>query len=249
MDEIDDARRTSFDRAAELYDRARPSYPDALIEHIAARVPGRRVVEIGAGTGKATEVYARHGYDVVALEPGANLAAVLRGKQLPGVRVVETTFEAWTPDQTYDLVTAAQAIHWIDPAQRYTRTAEVARAIAVIRNEIDWPAFGPRADFDAAYARFMDPGEPKTIDAVCGAYVADIAASGRWTTVSATRFPSPQRYTTDAYLQLLRTYSNHALLPAERQRGLFDAIAEAIERRGGAIEIPYLALLFLATRS
>ena len=46
-----------------------------------------------------------------------------------------------------------------DPAQRYTRTADVARAIAVIRNEIDWPAFGPRPDFDAAYARFMDPGE------------------------------------------------------------------------------------------
>ena len=95
----------------------------------------------------------------------------------------------------------------------------------------------------------MDPGEPKTIDAVCGEYVADIAASGRWTTADAARFPSPQRYTTDAYLQLLRTYSNHALLPAERQRGLFDAIAEAIERRGGAIEIPYLARCCLSRRA
>jgi len=77
---IDEASRTSFDRNAELYDAARPSYPEALVDEVVAAsgIPaGGRILEIGAGTGKATVPFARRGYAVVALEPGANLATIL----------------------------------------------------------------------------------------------------------------------------------------------------------------------------
>jgi len=63
--EIDDARRRSFDATAELYDAVRPSYPDALADEVLARA-GRRVLEIGAGTGKATVVFARRGASIEA---------------------------------------------------------------------------------------------------------------------------------------------------------------------------------------
>src|SRR5207245_4033557 len=81
MTGIDEAGRTSFDRNAELYDAARPPYPDALVDVAVVRSgiqAGGRILEIGAGTGKATLAFARRGYAILALEAGANMAAVLR---------------------------------------------------------------------------------------------------------------------------------------------------------------------------
>src|ERR1051325_8579807 len=90
---IDDARRVSFDANAELYDAVRPSYPDALADDVIARA-GRRILEIGAGTGKATAVFARRGASIVAIEPGPSMAAVLRRNTAElDVTVEETTFE------------------------------------------------------------------------------------------------------------------------------------------------------------
>ncbi|NUS54743.1 MAG: SAM-dependent methyltransferase, partial [Streptomycetaceae bacterium] len=62
-------RARSFGEAADLYERYRPGYPAALYAHIAAAVPGPRVLEIGAGTGIATRQLLAVGLDVVALEP------------------------------------------------------------------------------------------------------------------------------------------------------------------------------------
>src|SRR5882672_11678836 len=110
MSQIDEARRTSFDARAELYDAIRPSYPDALADDVIAAA-GRRILEIGAGTGQATVVFARRGASIVAIEPGASLAAVLR-KNVVGrdVTVEETTFEAWPIARPFDTVIAAQSI-------------------------------------------------------------------------------------------------------------------------------------------
>src|SRR5262249_17892327 len=137
MSQLDEARRTSFDGHAELYDAARPSYPDMLADDVIAR-GGRRVLEIGAGTGQATVVFARRGASVVAIEPGANRAAVLR-RNVAGhdAAVEQTTFEAWPITRSFDVVMAAQAIHWVDPAVRYVKIAEVLGAsgtLALVRN-------------------------------------------------------------------------------------------------------------------
>src|SRR5262249_27615202 len=78
---MDQALRTPFDANAELYDAARPSYPEERVDEVVLRSgipPGGRILEIGAGTGKATLSFARRGYAILALEPGGNMAAVLR---------------------------------------------------------------------------------------------------------------------------------------------------------------------------
>jgi len=68
----------TFDQAAELYQDARPEYPDALFERLveAAKLRrGDRVPEVGPGPGKATLHMVRRGLQVTAVEPGAALAA------------------------------------------------------------------------------------------------------------------------------------------------------------------------------
>lgn len=67
----------SFDTVAELYEAYRPSYPVPLIEQVifATGVPkDARILEIGSGTGKATELFAPRGYPILCIEPGRYLA-------------------------------------------------------------------------------------------------------------------------------------------------------------------------------
>ncbi len=261
MTGIDEAFRTSFDRNAELYDAARPSYPEALIDEVVARsgIPaGGRILEIGAGTGKATVPFARRGYAILALEPGANLAAVLRrnAAAFPAVRVEATTFEAWrVEDRSFDLVISAQAFHWIDPAVRTAKAAAALRrggALALIRNETTGLEPGLRSEMDAAYARWF-PAVTWTpardsIDSKRGELTGEIGASSLFGPVQTASFPWTATYTTRQYLDLLDTHSDHALLEPRFRVPLYEAVADAIERRGGRIEVPYVAVLLLTVR-
>lgn len=254
--EIDDTRRVWFDAKAELYDAARPSYPDALADDVLSRA-GRRVLEIGAGTGKATVVFARRGASIVAIEPGANLAAVLR-RNVAGydVTIENTTFEDWPITRVFDVVTAAQAIHWVDPRVRYVKAAAVLApggTLAVIRNEKAPFERGLQDELDAAYARWHPhSGHRPVEDAVETAQqmlAGEIDASGLFGPVEVKLYPSPTTYTTARYLELLETHSDHTVLAPEHRTPLYQAIAEVIERRGGVIEVPYVAMAIMARRA
>lgn len=248
---IDQARRTSFDQNAELYDAARPSYPVALVDDVIARCSPRRMLEIGAGTGKATVLFARAQRELVAVEPGANLAAVLRRNVagLSHVTVEETTFEAYG-GRGFDLVYAAQALHWVDPALRYTKAADVLRPggalVAIVTEKMGMdPAL--RRDLDAAYARWHPAPSPmRELADIEQSWIAEFDASGRFGPIQVARYPWTAYYTARDYVALLDTYSDHAVLAEDRRRSLYAEIVEAIERHGGRVELPYVAIGFIA---
>jgi SAM-dependent methyltransferase len=258
--DTDEARRTSFDAEAELYDSARPSYAGPLVDEVIARSripPDGRILEVGAGTGKATVLFARRGYSMVALEPGANLAKVLRKNvaAFPKVAVEVSTFEAWSgADGTFDLVISAQAFHWVDPAVRYRKAAAALRpagAFALIRNEqFDLPP-SLRAELDAAYARYLPAAAhqgARDVEARRRELQMQIERSAWFGPVHSAVFPWTRRYTARQYLDLLRTHSDHALLDERSRQGLFDAVSGAIERHGGILEMPYASMVLLAFR-
>jgi ubiquinone/menaquinone biosynthesis C-methylase UbiE len=157
-------RRFTFDKIANLYDAARPSYPDALLNDVVAFAglkPGDPVLEIGCGTGKATAGFALRGLDVVALDPGADLLRVAR-KNLTGfqnIQLLQTTFEAWPPQPgAFRLVVAAQSWHWITPEVRITKVAEVLTpggSLAVFGNEAVGLASSLLDAFKRIYAHYV----------------------------------------------------------------------------------------------
>lgn len=106
-----------FDRLAELYERARPPYPPALIDRLAGLGllrAGARALDLGAGSGQATRILVEARMDVTAVEPGPALGSRLHDT-LPSVRVLHATAEAADlPPATFDLVTVATAVHWFD---------------------------------------------------------------------------------------------------------------------------------------
>ena len=88
--------------------------------------PVRTALEVGAGTGKATRLFAARGIEVTAVEPDPEMAGVLRRTTsgLP-VTTVVTTYERVSPDGRFDLLYAAAAWHWTDPATRWSRAVDL----------------------------------------------------------------------------------------------------------------------------
>src|SRR5271170_4393101 len=115
---MDDRRRLSFGGVAELYDRSRPSYPPALVDAVlefAGAGEGDRALEVGAGTGKATVLFAERGLHVVAIEPSADMAEIARRNTAAyeNVTIEETEFERWRPDgREFRVLFSGQAWHW-----------------------------------------------------------------------------------------------------------------------------------------
>jgi SAM-dependent methyltransferase len=119
-----------FDRAAERYERSRPSYPSEAVRYLGRHLrlgSGRTIVELGSGTGKLTRSLVATGAAVVAIEPTAGMRRVFR-RVLPGTVVLAGTAEAIPlPDAFADAVVVGQAFHWFrtGPALR-----EIARVLA-----------------------------------------------------------------------------------------------------------------------
>ncbi len=251
---LDELRRTSFGRNARQYDAARPSYPEAAIDEVIGWAGAQRVLEVGAGTGKATLVFARRPIELTAIEPDAQMAAVLRAHVAgySNVTVVETKFEVWS-ETGFDLVVAAQSFHWIEPEARYRCAAAALRpggALAILMNEKADLAPSLRGELDDAYTRWRPDAKNDLVQGAVEAartkWTTEIDASGLFGPVHGAVFPWSVRYTSAEYVALVETYSDHAVLEDVRRAGLNADIAAAIDRHGGVIEIPYVTVAVLA---
>ena len=118
-------RSGSFGAVAAAYERFRPGYPAELFDTVTryAGQPIRTALEIGAGTGKATRLFAERSVTITATEPDAAMLAELRKHVPPNVIAIQAAFEDLRPEQTYGLVYAAAALHWTSPEGRWSRMA------------------------------------------------------------------------------------------------------------------------------
>jgi SAM-dependent methyltransferase len=258
-------RRLAFAEIAELYDQARPSYPAALIDDVlrfAGVEPGAPAVEVGAGTGKATVLFAERGLKILALEPSGEMAAFARRNtvRFPDVVVREEEFERWTPEQPVRLLYSGQAWHWIEPQVRFARAARALTEdglLAAFWNRIRWEVSPLAGDLDEVYRRLapelgerISEGPMHPANARGKDWMGDWQGSrkGRtgFTDPDWHSYPWVARYTTSEYLSLLRTHSDHIVLdPARRQR-LLKAVGAVIDRAGGSLELEYVTRLGLA---
>jgi SAM-dependent methyltransferase len=119
-----------FAAAAEVYERARPSYPQDAVDWIVERAdlrPGRLVVDLAAGTGKLTRLLVPSGAELVAVEPVPEMRRKLE-EVVPGVEAVAGTAERLPfADGSVDVVTVAQAFHWFDHARALPELHRVLR--------------------------------------------------------------------------------------------------------------------------
>ena len=123
-----------FDSCATEYDQVRRSYPPVLVDAAVDRgglVPGSRVLEVGCGTGKLTELLAGRGLVVDAVDPGLNMVEVARKRvdETDRVRFHIGRFEELPlEDGLFDAAFSATAFHWIEPDVGWRKVANRVRA-------------------------------------------------------------------------------------------------------------------------
>jgi len=253
-------RKRSFDATAELYDRIRPGYPDSLFDDLVALsgLPaGGTILDVGCGTGQATLPMARRGYRILALDLGANMVAVARRKLAAfPVDVLQGSFEQVVLEPAgFDLLISATAWHWIDPAERYGRAAELLRdggALGVFWNEY------VKIDADGDFSAMLQPLYRRYAPALAAKFrnhtAAQIQPNVRddidrklFGPVAVRRYEWQHSYDARAYTELLSTYSDHLSLAPDARAGLLDGIADVIDTRfGGSITKGYLSTLYVA---
>lgn len=253
--------RAIFDQDAELYDRARPSYPYRLISDLAELAeigPGTRLAEVGPGTGQATAALTARGAHVVCVELGTKLSAVLYRKLAhTSVEVVVSAFEDWPlPKQPFDALCAFTAWHWLDPDVRTIKAAAALRSGGALATVTTAHVLGGTdaffADAQICYQRW-DPATHQaqnvpTVEAVPAA-VDEVDASELFLPAIRRRYQREITYTTSRYLDLLRTYSGHRALDPDRRRCLLACVAELIDHKyGGTIVKRYLYELRVARK-
>lgn len=253
-----DRLRETFDRVAEQYDRNRPAYPSAVFDDV-IRISGIStdscLLDIGCGTGLATQGFAARGFHIDAIELGGNMADLARVRlvEYPRVAIVVADFDLWTTALRYDLAYSATAYHWLDPATREQRIAALLRHrgwLAVWRN---------RHIRNGSSDAFLDEAQTvysSVAPELCGERGT---LPGPGEVVEAEReeftsglFEGPQirvhfwgkAYTSREYVDLLNTHSDHQLLPPDRRSRLFDSLAALIDSRyGGSVIKDYATVL------
>lgn len=211
-------RGLSFGSVADRYDRYRLAYPDELVDVVLryAGRPVRAALEVGAGTGKATRLFASRGIDVTALEPDTEMAQVLEGttRGMP-VELVRTIFEQFHTARRFDLVFAAAAWHWTDPGTRWRRAVELLVPGGVLA------LFGSPSDpQDPALVTAVDEIEkqvlPEDDPAVVRPWsIKEMAGTGGLTDSVQRDLPRVASTTAPDFVERLATVSAYVVLPPE----------------------------------
>lgn len=234
-----------FDRGAGDYERGRPGYPAEAVAILARELgfgPGRRVVDLAAGTGKLTRALTGSGAEIVAVEPVAGMREQLR-RAVPGVAVVDGTAERLPfAGATIDAVVVAQAFHWFDvpvAAAEIHRVLVPGGGLGVIRNEWD-ESVAWVLDMRRLVAEHAGP-PPRTHRR---SWRDPLETSGLFAPLAEQVVPNPVAVDLPTLLARIASISFVAMMPAAERRRLLDALAELVRGRGlvgadGQIATPY----------
>ena len=250
----------NFDNAAAEYEKSRPNYVSGIYDDIFRykRIsPDSRVLEIGMGTGIARKPVLDTECRFTGIEPGGHLIALAREKfQGCGnfTSYCQTLQDFECPDETFDLIYAATAFHWIPEEYGYRRVC------SLLKNGGAFARFAYHAGPDKGrsaltdeiqklYCRYMHQEDPPAEYSDQNAKeLADRMTAYGFRDTAYKLYHTTKDFTADEYMALLRTYPDHMKLDPEDRKQLFSGIYHAIERNGGTMTVYYTMDLELARK-
>jgi SAM-dependent methyltransferase len=263
--------RTIFDEMVMNYDKIRGSYPGKLYEDVirySEQEKGKKALEIGAGTGKATAPFLDMGYVVTAVEMGTNMTEFLleKFKEYANFNVITATFEdASLEEASYDLIYAASSFHWVDAeigCPKVFRLLKNGGTFALFRNN-PVPAEGEELyeEIQAVYEKYYNnyyrsKERPvrkskeefwKPSEIYKGFRFEGLERYG-FSEITMKLYDASRTYSVDEYIALLDTYSDHRGLPDNNRAALYAGIKEAILRHGGYHKVDYVFQLYMGRK-
>ncbi len=248
---------TVFGEDAASYERFRPGYPRELLEQILGEAPQPApVLEIGAGTGKATRALQALGRTVHAIEPDGRMAAVLRSLCQPDQLHVEaTTLEAAVlPARSYALALAAQSWHWVDRRLAYDLVADALTPDGVLA--LVW--HHPQPDqglFGVALGQLYQTLAPSVRHPLPGHKANDfdpdtepVGATERFDDWVRLEHRWRRRLDAPALVGWLCSQSDHRLLPVAERAELMAGVTALVSEFGGEVVISMATVAHLGRR-
>jgi SAM-dependent methyltransferase len=234
-----ESRARSFGALAEQYERSRPGYPAEAVDWLLPSA-ARRVLDIGAGTGKLTRALLDRGLEAIAVEPDEEMLRVLA--------VTHPTADARpgradalpVPDASADAVLAAQAWHWFPPERTVAEVRRVLRPGG--RLGLVWNQAWPEHPWERAVERLVAGARGREVEVSTELpEVVEIAGLPS-SELEAALFPWTELLDGAAVRARLATYSHVALLArSEREQLLAEAagIVDAAATRSGAAAVAF----------
>jgi SAM-dependent methyltransferase len=251
---LDRDRATSFGDDAERYDRARPSYPDRLVDDLLTGGP-EAVLDVGCGTGLAGRLFLARGCAVLGVEPDPRMAAVARRH---GLAVEEATFEQWDAGgRTFGLLISGQAWHWVDPNAGSSKAAQVLTPgghFAAMWNRVSH-ADDVRSVLEDAYAAHAPQliednvplGTNRRRSTRDDPELLALVATGDFVDPERRKYDWTRTYTPGLWIDEILTHSIHRNLDPGQRASLLESMKQGLDRIGEfAVHITTIALV--ATR-
>jgi len=249
-----------FDRAAEYYDTFRPSYPSEIVDKIISATnitSNSKLLEIGAGSGKATTLFVPYNYEILCVDPGENLVKNGRIKfsEYNKIKFEVARFEELNLlPKYYDVVFSAQSFHWIPQPIGYEKCSYILKdnghlalfwnMYITYDNELDQELI----ELSNKYGGFADFLTKNGCEERIESIKTGIENSGHFNTPLIHRVLWNQRYTADEYFGFALT-GNHFVQKSELEKSkAYDDIGKLAFKHGGIINRPYLCVLYIASK-
>ncbi len=258
--------RTVFDEYVELYHTFRPHYPEGLFKRLITitKLKNRaKLLEIGPGTGQATQALASHGYDITAIELGGNLAKKARKvlAKFPNVKVITGAYEDVSlPANSYDLVLSATAFHWLKPETKFTKTHHIlvpGGYLAIIHTEHVSDENGDKFFLASKplYDKYTSvngatlPDKNFQLPTIASLNPPEKVDEKLFSLKDFSIFPLTLSYSAHDYVALLATYSPHIALEPSKREAFLRGIEDLINQRfAGQVDKHYAMTLTIAQR-
>lgn len=258
-DEANRSLRTAFDSDAANYDAIRPRYcPELFVKVVetADLSADKCCLEIGPGTGQATEPVLETGCSVTAVELGKHLADYLTRKyaQNANLTVWQGDFLEYPEGKQFDLIYSATAFHWIPREEGLAKVMRLLKpggTLALFWNHPQ-PGGGVGTPGEQAlqrvYEKYGKGRRDNPFDGCsCPAYCDALREAG-FADVSFQLFEAWRKLDDEQYVMLLRSYSDHAKMTPNERVSLEQDMKEAIQGLGGALPIRDLMDLYIARK-
>lgn len=241
--------QSGFEQNAADYERARPTYPPAAIDFLRTELDlssGRRVADVGAGTGKLTRALVTTGATVLAVEPVAAMRTQL-AQQMPEVAVYDATAEALPfDDASVDAVVCGQSFHWFATAttlHEFARVVPPGGPLALV-----WNVRDHRVAWVQEFTDLLHPFEGDRPDHNTGQWRKAFEGDVPFTPLGTTSFVHEQAMTPDLLAARAASTSFVGALDPPARSALLGEVRRLGARQGQSFAMPYRTDVYITRR-
>ena len=247
--------RKIFDTIPEQFDKYRPRYCGELFRFLircADIGPNRTVLEIGPGTGQATDPILETGCDYHAIELGEHLYAKMREKygMFPNFHIVNGDFITWDfGPRKFDMVYSAATIQWIPEDIAFSKTFGLLKpggvlAMMLTKSDYKTPDEELYRKIQKLYDRYYKPDIPYTH----GGFRYSSAPDYGFVDFERHDFHGRREMGPDEYVSFCGTHCDHIVIPEPYKTAFFEGLRNVVAENGGKVVFEDTYVLYLARK-